>query len=888
MKQIIMKHKECLLILALIVCLGLWLGGCGGTSGSSSTPTGTSTITTTGYTVPTKVSAVPTSESASGQTLSSLNLSLKGKLKTLSNLTASAATDPGTDYSNAQTSKYVEEHTLEQFAIIEQVLGALNQTHYADAGNINQGPYLAMVAWEDKQDGRDIKKLEPWVIDSQQIVENGQNVLRARAWIEEEDQGQISHIKAEFKVYAPATKKADGSYADYGVWTMNVKFDETGNDFFAASASVASDGKSIIKVHEAFPEGMPGAPMEMLAEMKAIMYVSDTEGYGKVYYPDFESLFGPDADPDITELPHIEAQYAYNADYLAVQQGEGDVQYKNRNLVTEMVHRYGVYNNETGQDVMKTKSFGFPIRYTSNGITKHAYYGAWQGRHQIWTHGQGETIPEGTEVVREDLPPGQTETYTVGETFAGTLTKRTLISASVEDIKDIPVEIWVNEDYNMFYTDHDTDGDLEWCYCTQMDWGSGPPTCTGDLNDFDETIGFESLIVGANDDRKFVYIGRYDQIEGNKQYVYEAASAENDGAGFYEADEVDGRLTVHTPRVKLVPEDGMDMWITIGGSLYVEYKGAGTGWVEKEVVGFNTMTWTPEFNEDGDKPYTLPLDRELYVNMQGANYIVRRTGVGEYTTQLELQTAANPSNATSIVQAGTVFKDQWNPDGNSTYEFITDDSDDNYLMLVYYTIGDNDKDANGDPNEGVSIGGVVPNNIWGLEAYVNDQTTGTMFNWEYSNSGSGWGTVTYLKNTNGSYKLVDDPMRFDTITATNAAGEQKTLALQYDGWMMGLPMMYDELSKNNWLMTDEIADKIINLPEGTEVTDSSTGTAYLLKPLEVSQFLNLVTDTTGLTLPDISLADSVDLNTVPDFVEHGMGAKPDVTTVKYSEGNLVQ
>lgn len=33
-------------------------------------------------------------------------------------------------------------------------------------------------------------------------------------------------------------------------------------------------------------------------------------------------------------------------------------------------------------------------------------------------------------------------------------------------------------------------------------------------------------------------------------------------------------------------------------------------------------------------------------------------------------------------------------------------------------------------------------------------------------------------------------MRFETISAQNGAGDTKTLALQYDGWMMGLPNMY--------------------------------------------------------------------------------------------------
>jgi hypothetical protein len=271
--------------------------------------------------------------------------------------------------------------------------------------------------------------------------------------------------------------------------------------------------------------------------------------------------------------------------------------------------------------------------------------------------------------------------------------------------------------------------------------------------------------------------------------------------------------------------------------------------------------------------------------MEGANYIVERTGK-TYITKREIQTAANPSNATTLVDAGTVLKDQWNPDGSSTYEFITDAGNEDYLMLVYRTVGDNDKDPQG--NDEAQVGAVVQRDLWGLQAYVNGAAQETMYSWEYRGEDKNWGSVTYLMDANGDYKLLDDPMRFDAITAANNAGEEKTLVLQYDGWMMGLPQMYEELMKNDWVMTDEIADKIINLPAGTEVTESDTGPSYLLKPLEISQLLNQVTDTIGLDLPDISEADTVDLGTVPDFVEHGMGDMPEVTTVKYSEGNLVE
>ena len=70
------------------------------------------------------------------------------------------------------------------------------------------------------------------------------------------------------------------------------------------------------------------------------------------------------------------------------------------------------------------------------------------------------------------------------------------------------------------------------------------------------------------------------------------------------------------------------------------------------------------------------------------------------------------------------------------------------------------------------------------------------------------------------------------------------------------------------------------------MTDAAAGTEYLLKPLEISQFLSPTSETTGL--PDITQGQSVDLSTVPDFVEHGMGDLPADVELLYSEGIPVE
>ena len=96
-------------------------GGGGGGNDSSSNDALAS------YTMPTEISAVPVDTDATDASLA-FNRSFSSNLRALSR----AAADTGTDYSEAETRKYVEEHSLEQFSMLENVLNALSQTNYTE------------------------------------------------------------------------------------------------------------------------------------------------------------------------------------------------------------------------------------------------------------------------------------------------------------------------------------------------------------------------------------------------------------------------------------------------------------------------------------------------------------------------------------------------------------------------------------------------------------------------------------------------------------------------------------------------------------------------------------------------------------------------------------
>lgn len=993
----------------LPIALAVGLTACGGGGGGGSSSTGSNEVSK-GYTLPSEISAVPTDDSQ-GNNSAGLVKGFGSAINQLSKAATASGLPATSDYATTKGRVFVEEPTLEQFDIIEQVLNALGQTNYAD--EVGNGPYQAVIAWEEDNDGKAIKQLQTWTVESTMVAGNhpvtdaAQQVNIAQAWIPERDprSGEERTIKAQFEIYTSAQVAADGSFINYGEWDLNVYFDanpdgaDTDNPqgFFAAEARLDADGVTTLKVVD---RGI--RDMGLIEEMRGVLVRSQDAGHGVVSYPDHEACYmdsasgasgggGGGGDTCTTAFPTKEAKYAYDATHLVVQNESEDPIYKDRNLdgAIKIVHRYGLFfadadttnGYEEGGNVEKELSFGFPVRFDmtaleNSGVTfeNWAYYGAWQGRHELWGPEQGIVVDNGsngpsgtneaTVFTRADLPPNQTAPqYTMVE-FDGTFTMRGLVDANLEDIKNIPVEVYIDKHFDLFYMAdgwYSCAGWINWWEFDENNGSANPANACLDENGdpltftpFAGNTELQTELAQGNTQRSWINIGFEDKTDPENpvfmDMVFLNTADGNDAnytvPGFYEAEWGEKGLQAMDGAAVLTPADGMQLWVSIGGSIYVSYVGfdnppAGitTGWAQKILEGFDDRTWQPVFAQSGDVEFVPDRGREYYMHNNGQNYVVRRIGVetnseDDYSAKVELQTTANPANTDSadsltLLPAGTDYlASPWDLDVK--YTFQEDPENDNYLLLTVL------HDARGE----LEVGSVASNDSWGLVAYTDGGTTsdysddqplaadGTalivddwgwidpaansnkeamQFTWEYAggDDGNTWGKQRFLKNVaDNEIEILSDPILlegvplFDSIgnqvkvDPENSASDNKLINTQFDGWMHGLPDMYHVLWQNDWEITPEIAGKVVHIQEGTRVEDTE-GNFYFVKPLDTSLFLGVVNEadvSASLTLTDANNINFDAVGFMPTYEAHNMGAVPEGTavTVKYSEGKAVE
>lgn len=866
--------------LVLSLCLFWLLSGCGGGGSSSTavttppgssnpTQTPTDTQTTAGIALPQEVSAI----SADNGTVAAQTSGLRARLMAVADAASQLPAD--SDYQTELTAKYVDEPALQVFDIIDTILKAVAQTHYADPANVNAGPYKTMVSWYDDNNGQKVKQVQTWIVDSS--MKDGANIVDI--WPD----GDHMPSAVEAKIKTAPTQASDGSYLDYGKWTISAKFNASASAYFEASADVDANGMTVLAINEVDEESGPSGPLT--ATTKAIVHKANGSGYGQALVPNWDACYQQGSTACSSgQVPGVQVKYAYNQDYLTYEKLDsngnpsGAQVYKDRSNKVEMDYQYGLFDATTGADVQKTKSFGFPVNYTDSNGTHQAYYGAWQGLHQLWSN-DGTTVPDGTTVTRADVGGNQTAaSYTV-KSFPGSLTKRTLVASDIGQLLNIPVQAWINQNLTLIYS-----GGV-WNECLSQGWDSNGNMTCGSPTNFTSQLG---TLEPDSTGQKAVNIDRWDQNGNRTMYAY-------NGSGFDVVDQ-NGNVTG-----SYTPADGDVLTVSIGGNIYLEYTGNfdsttnNSGWVQKTLTAFDQNTNTPTFGAT-DQPFDFANGAQYSLNNNGANFVVERTATNgaaaDYQTSMEIQTVANPANVATVVPTDTVFKQQWDTSADATtYTFDSDPTSASYLMLVYQHVSQQDQQA------GHTQGEVLTDGAWGLLAYdqngnqLTDANGPLQYNWQYAQSSNDWGAATYLVDGSGNYKLLDDPVMLQPLQLTTNGGDTLNFSLQYDGWLHGLPDMHQELEKNNYQITPTIADKVVNIPAGTPVSDEA-GNDYFIKPMEIGVILPVVTasDITaaGKTAPDLSAADQAGLSTVPAFVAPNGAVAPTDVVLKYIEGKPVQ
>jgi hypothetical protein len=807
----------------------------------------TAAVALRGIALPGEVSALPTNGSGSSALRS-------GALRAVRGTSLAGDLPIDSDYAKAESFKFVSERSLSQFDILNTIFNAMAQTHYDDPAVLNGPAYSAMVAWQEKgEQGQEQKKLVKWIVESTRASAASPNIVRA--WFRMPMKGNVPFtIQAKVVIDVAPAQNPDGSYTDFGVWRMDVKVLESGNPFhFVASAARDGSGQAVIKMEQSEP-GPGGAPLVT----RGILAKSAQAGTGRVVYPDYESCMSQNCAP-----PQVAVAYVYDAQNVTLKKGDAPPVTKARGSFVDIVNRYGLFDATTGVDIGKTKQFGFPIRASVSGVETFGYYGAWQGRHQLWAN--GAQLGEGVPVQRADVPPNQVAPqFTTSGPFTGILVKRTYAPAQLFDLTGLVVETFDSASTQIAW-----DG-THWCTNPeQVMQQFGPPTFTCGTHSVIVT-DFSAWQLNPSDMRRNVNIGTWDMTTQTQiNFVYETNGPA--GPGFYEAQ--NSLSSPHPTRIGNTPyafASGAQLWINVGGPIYISYDG--TGWVKKAVTDFDNQTWTPTFDPAGDVPYSLKEGPEYYFNNAGTNYVAKVAN-GVTSVQLEIQSVANPLNAATFVPSGTVFNPQWPQPGTTptTFSFVTNPQSANFMKLVYATVND------GDAKAGKAAGAVVDSGMWGMTATIAGQTV--QFNWDYPQQGQmGGGTQQFLIDGAGAYVMLDDPVRLDSVTLSNGS-ETRTFTLQFDGnWMQGLPNVYEDLRKAGFEVSAAIKQKAFSVPSGMVIGN------YVVKQLQVSEYMETLPSATPL---DLTLATGIDLTTIPVFEDHGMGSMPNPAPLKFSEGKPV-
>lgn len=394
-----------------IVLLATACGGSGAAgSGTPGRDRRGTPVNARGIPLPNAVVAVPAKDVASGALRSGL---------------ADAGGPPASsDFALQPTMKVVAEPTLLQLEFLNTVLDALSIAHHDDLAVVNQGPYSVLVPWIDAGSERPLKRLARWVVDSKMLRFEDGDVNRVQLWPSRALPGDPAIPKVQVEIREPPRRNPDGSYTDYGVWSLIASFSEIaapGVAYYAAAAERDATGASVVKFDHraANPD----------TARRGVLVTGGTGGIGWFVALDGGVCTESGGSVICTPRTFPETVYAFDARTLTIQKGASPAISRDRDDVVDVVTRLGTFDAVTGAEAARTDPYSFSVMRP--GADPFRTSGMASGAGGVYL--VPEAVP-GESIVAADSPTPRE--FTVSRAFTGNFVRVDLVALSLDDIRD--------------------------------------------------------------------------------------------------------------------------------------------------------------------------------------------------------------------------------------------------------------------------------------------------------------------------------------------------------------------------------------------------------------------------------------------------------------------
>ncbi len=512
------------------------------------------------------------------------------------------------------------------------------------------------------------------------------------------------------------------------------------------------------------------------------------------------------------------ASYAYNANQVIVDE-DGDG-------TGDSLFNRNSYS-DIHMDYNIYDSSGSNIRYSKSFGMPLKYTGGSSTEYYYYGGWQGRHQlwgPQGASALTEGTTLasgeyGDTSTYTIGKIYNGYLIEKTLIDTALNDIKGEIIETWMNEGFRLKWVN----GNSSWEKCN----GSGNPW---DCTTTDNTLYDVSGLASDSDGHKWVYVW---------------------------GDQASQELTpaTSTTFTGYTPADGDTVWVNISQPVFISYDGV--SWVQFTNVTFDG--WDPQVDTGTTQAYSFSSNGSFYMHSKGVNYILVVTDSGAtQSLKKEEENVIQPGTEAAALN-GVVFVAD-----TQTYTFSYNAGTDEIVL----------NDSNGNP---------YTDSIW----YMEKQSGGVAnvsYSWQYAKGADEtWNIMTYLKDADSNWVFLDDPIFFASTTGQDVSGNNVTVnGLAYDGHLFGIPDVWRMLEENNWVLSTDLKNKIINIPDG-DITGKDS-TVYKIKAVFGVRLLETATPDGSSPTIDPTLT----LTGLPTYdSSEDIGTMPVVDTITIIEGEFV-